>query len=307
MMSDRTGHLVERAAAMLRSGNGLAPATDNDLAVAARAADSMPPPLGLPPPGPPCLDMETLKQAGLALAGPARTRILEEYRIAVGRILHFLRSARSHPEDGKSEAGKSEPGKSKPGNLVMVTSAKPGEGKTFTALNLAASIARNGLGEVLLVDLDVRPTSLSARLGLTDRPGLYDLVATPALRIEDMRVGTAIGGLSCLPAGSRDATIAEPGGGRPVSAALERLRRRFADHFIILDCAPCLSSSDPSTLAALADQIIMVVEAERTQRSELEASLELICTCPNITLLLNKVRLTTNHTFGAYHYYGAKP
>ena len=322
MMSDRTGHLVERAAALLRSGAGLAPATGDDLALAAGAADCMPPPPESPPLGPPGLDMETLKQAGLALAGPARTRILEEYRIAVGRILHILRSARSHPETGKSGAGKSEAGKSEagksqagesepgnpaPGNLVMVTSAKPGEGKTFTALNLAASIARNGLGEVLLVDMDVRPTSLSARLGLTDRPGLYDLVATRALCIEDMRVGTAIGGLSCLPAGSRGATITEPGGGRPVSAALERLRRRFADHVIILDCAPCLSSSDPSTLAALADQIIMVVEAERTQRSELEASLELICTCPNITLLLNKVRLTTNHTFGAYHYYGARP
>ena len=50
----------------------------------------------------------------------------------------------------------------------------------------------------------------------------------------------------------------------------------------------------------------MVVEAERTQRSELDASLELIAACPNITLVLNKVRLTTSHTFGAYYYYGAR-
>ncbi len=306
MMSDRTAHLVERAAALLRSGAGLAPETDNDLAVAARAAD--PPRLPAAPAGAapplerPGLDMAALQQAGLALSGQARTRILDEYRIAVDRILHILRSAAT-----RTEAGNLLPDDQLPRNLLMVTSAKPGEGKTFTALNLAASIAQSGLAEVLLVDMDVSPTSLSARLGLTDASGLYDLVANPVLRVEGTLVRTAIGGLFCLPVGSRAATIAGPGGGRPVSAALERLRRCFAGHVIILDCAPCLSSSDPSTLAALADQIIMVVEAERTQPRELEAALELIRTCPHITLLLNKVRLTTNHTFGAYHYHGARP
>ena len=293
-------HLVERAAALLRGDAGLAaetPATAPPVApvtpaapatIAAHTIPSMAPPV----PEPPRLDIETLKRAGLALSGRARTRISEEYRITVGRILRTLRATKTRTE---------------PSNLLMVTSAKPGEGKSFTALNIAASIAQNGLGEVLLVDMDAKPKSLSATMSLTDAPGLYNLVANPTLRIEDTMVRTAIGGLSYLPIGSRDVTASEPGVSRPVSATIERLRRRFAHHFIILDCAPCLSTSDPSTLAALVDQVVMVVEAERTQRSELESSLDLLRACPNITLVLNKVRLTNSYTFGAYYYYGSKP
>ncbi len=307
MTSNRAGHLIERAAALLRSGAGLLPETDNDLAVAAHAADppaeTAPPPIApapispatiptMAPPlaGPPRLDMETLKRAGLVLGGRGRTRISEELRITVGSILRALRAGKNRLESS---------------NLLMFTSSRPGEGKSFTALNLAAIIAENGQGEVLLVDCDTKPRSLSGLMGLADAPGLYNLVSNPTLRAEDLLLRTGIGGLSYLPVGARDVTAAEPGMTRPVSSAIERLRRRFAHHFIILDCPPCLSTSDPSTLAALVDQIIMVVEAERTQRSEIEASLELIRACPNIVLVLNKVRLTTNSTFGAYYYYGS--
>lgn len=237
--------------------------------------------------------METLQRAGLVLAGHERTRIAEEYRITVGRLLRSLRTAKT----------RADPANPAPGNLLMVTSAKPGEGKSFTALNIAASIAQNGLGEVLLVDMDAKPKSLSALMGLTNAAGLYNLVANPTFRIEDTLIRTVIGGLAYLPVGSREVTATEPGVSRPVSATVERLRRRFAHHFIILDCAPCLSTSDPSTLAGVVDQVVMVVEAERTQRSELEASLELIRACPDISLMLNKIRLTTSCTFGAYYYY----
>jgi receptor protein-tyrosine kinase len=313
MTPDRPGRLVERAAALLRSEAGLAADTDADLATAARPPAPEPPPVAAHPPAapaaplaeppdllammpplpaePPRLDIDTMRRAGLALTGRERTRISEECRITVGRILRNLRTVKSGAE---------------PSNLLLVTSAKPGEGKSFMALNIAASIAQNGLGEVLLVDMDAKPKSLTAMMSLSEAPGLFNLVTNPALRIEDALVRTAFAGLSFLPIGSRDVTATEPGVTRPVSAAIERLSRRFAHHYIILDCAPCLSTSDPSTLAALADQIILVVEAERTQKTELESSLELIKSCPNIALVLNKVRLTSSHTFGAYYYYGSK-
>ena len=312
MNAERGEHLVERAAALLRGSAGLTaePASDPAPPPPAKATAPPPPrtaaPPVMPPPAPaaplpsmapltslelPRLDIETMKRAGLAVSGRERTRISEEYRITVGRILRVLRAAKTRAD---------------PSNLLMVTSAKPAEGKSFTALNIAASIAQNGLGEVLLADMDAKPRSLSALMGLADAPGLYNLVANPALRIEDALIRTAVGGLSFLPIGSREVTSAEPGVSRPVSATVEWLRRRFAHHFILLDCAPCLSTSDPSTLAALVDQIVMVVEAERTQRTEVESSLELIRACPNITLMLNKVRLTNSYTFGAYYYYGAR-
>jgi receptor protein-tyrosine kinase len=326
MNSGQTAHLVERAAALLRGGAGFAGDPDNgvepdngvrpdngvgpdnrvepdnraepanDLAMAIPAAPAeplaIPVPAMPPPPEPRRVEMAALRAAGLTLAGHDRTRIAEEYRITVSRILRALRAAKPHTESS---------------HVLMVTSAKPGEGKSFTALNLAASIAQSRLGEVLLVDMDAKPKSLSGLMGLAAAPGMYNLVVNPALRIEDAMLRTAIAGLSYLPVGSRDITASEPGVSGPVSAMVERLRRRLAHNLIILDCAPCLSISDPSTLASVVDQIVMVVEAEQTQRSELEASLELIRACPNITLVLNKVRFTNSYTFGAYYYYGVEP
>ena len=335
-MADRTAHLVERVAARLRDTAGLAPR--DSAAPLAGAPLAGVPPLSTPPPAPPppsttspisddrepdfvadditpelaplgepmqvprpqgapanlpagapFLDMAALKRGGLALAG-VRSRVTEEYRITVGRILRALRSA-----------NRTGPGSA---NLVMVTSARPGEGKSFSALNLAVSIAQNGLADVLLVDVDAKPRSLSTLLGLRERPGLLDLVDQPDLRAEDLLVRTSVEGFQVLPLGIARAGTADAGVTRALATAIERIRRRFTHHVILLDTAPCLSTSDPSTLAPLVDQVIMVVEAGRTQRAELGASLELIRACPNIVLVLNKVRLTHRHSFGSYYYFG---
>ena len=335
-MADRTAHLVERVAAQLRGPAGLAepepgleftlplppaaapvaPAADIDTGAAphaapARAAEFAYAPLpGTPPGALPgiapgsdpddalpdddipdgiSLEMAVLKRAGLALAG-MRSRTTEEYRITVGRILRALHSG------NRTNAGLA--------NMVMVTSARPGEGKSFSTLNLGASIAQNGLADVLLVDVDGKPRSLTTLLGLRERQGLLDLVGNPALRPEDLVVRTAIQGFSVLPLGLNRSATAEGGVTRAVLSALERVRRRFPRHIVLLDTAPCLSTSDPSTLAPLVDQVVVVVEAGRTQRSELGAALDLIRACPNIILVLNKVRLTHSHSFGSYYYFG---
>ena len=325
-MADRTAHLVERVAARLRGTAGLAPPEPTADPTPHAAAPTPPPPApplappvaddvepdfvadeiapdvpplaappqardqpGNPPAGTPFLDMAALKRGGLALAG-VRSRVTEEYRITVGRILRALRSA-----------NRTGPGSA---NLVMVTSARPGEGKSFSALNLAVSIAQNGLADVLLVDVDAKPRSLSTLLGLRERPGLLDLVDQPDLRAEDLLVRTSVEGFQVLPLGIARAGTAEAGVTRALATAIERIRRRFTHHVILLDTAPCLSTSDPSTLAPLVDQVIMVVEAGRTQRAELGASLELVRACPNVILVLNKVRLTHRHSFGSYYYFG---
>ena len=254
------------------------------------------------------LDMAALKRGGLALAG-MRSRTTEEYRITVGRILRALHAGRS----GGAAAGPTQgnPGIGNPAlnhqgiaNLIMVTSARPGEGKSFSTLNIAASIAQNGLADVLLVDVDGKPRSLTSLLGLRERQGLLDLVGNAALRPEDLVVRTAIPGFAVLPLGLNRSATAEGGVTRAVIAAIERVRRRFPRHIVMLDTAPCLSTSDPSTLAPLVDQIVMIVEAGRTQRSELGAGLELVRACPNIVMVLNKVRLSHSHSFGSYYYFG---
>ena len=246
-------------------------------------------------PAPLTLDLVTLERAGMVVGRKARTRISEEFRVTVGQILRSVR-------------GSYTPGRGA-GNLVMITSARPGEGKSFSSLNIAGSIAQHTQREVLLVDIDAKQNALSDQLGIGDRPGLIDLALTPNLRIEDTIVRTITPNLSFMPVGVRRVDSLEGGAegtvARPITALIERLGRRFANHIVLLDAPPCLSTSDPSTLAPFVGQVVMVVEAERTQRSEVLAALDLIKACPTITLMLNKIRVTTSYTFGAYHYFGS--
>ena len=237
------------------------------------------------------IDHAMLERAGMVVGRKLRTRISEEFRITVGAILRSLK-------------GSYTPGRGA-GNLLMVTSSRPGEGKSFTSLNVAGSIAQHTQREVLLVDVDAKQHSLTDLIGIGDQPGLIDLAANANLRIEDTIIRTAISNLSFLPVGVRREDGGDMAGDsvpRPVTSLIERLGRRFPNHLILLDAPPCLSTSDPSTLAPHVGQIVMVVEAERTQRAEVLASLDLIKACPQIILLLNKIKVTTSYTFGAYHY-----
>ena len=249
---------------------------------------------GAAQPGQPPLSLDVLQAAGMVVARTARTRISEEYRIVLGRVLRALRE--EHAGAGASNAAAS--------NLVMVTSARPGEGKSFTSLNLAGSIAQHTAEKVLLVDLDAKLRPVTVLLGAQDGPGFYDLVANPALRPDAVIRATAIPNLLFLPVGRRLADASGAMDAQPITATIMRLSRLYPKHVIVLDAPPCLSTSDPHTVAPIVGQVVMVIEAERTQRTEVEAALELVRVCPTITMLLNKVRLTTSHTFGAYDYYG---
>lgn len=276
----------------LAPGLPLATAPRNTEAVRPSPAAGPSSTLSLQPP--PIVQLDALERAGMVVARTTRTRISEEYRIAIGRILRVLHE--SSDTQGTS-------------NLLMVTSARPGEGKSFTALNLAGSIAQNGTDAVLLVDVDPKVKPLSDQLGLGDVQGFLDLVSDPSLRPEDLLRVTAIPNLAVMPIGTRLGGAAQTVNGtasmRPIIPTIARLARRFPKHLIMLDAPPCLSTSDPHTLAPHVGQVVVVVEAERTQRSEVEAAVDLVRVCPSITLLLNKVRMTTSHTFGAYDYFGS--
>ncbi|KAA5608661.1 P-loop NTPase family protein [Rhodovastum atsumiense] len=239
------------------------------------------------PPSSRRIDLPAMLKGGLATAGKARSRIAEEFRVTVVRALHYLREGRA-PEALP--------------NVILVTSAIPGEGKTFTAFNLAASIAGNWLGDVLLVDTDTKLGSLSSLLDVGTAAGLLNYAADDNLSLGDLVFQTGVAGLHFLPIGASNATAEDGSVVRPIGTAIERISRELPGHIIVLDCAPCLSSSDAVAFAPLAAEVIMVIEAGRTQRSEIDISLELIRSCRNISLVLNKVRFTTTATFGAYYH-----
>ena len=237
-----------------------------------------------------------MARAGLIIETEGRTRLGDEFRIAASRLHSVVK--------GSIAAGE------RCGNTVLITSTRPAEGKSFAALNIAASLARTGSRPVLLVDADAKVRCLSELIGLAGTPGLLDLAADDAIDPERLVVGTPVPGLSILPLGDPQAGL-EPGErSQPLPSAAELLSRRFAGSTVVIDTGPLLATSDPSVLAPVVSQVMMVVEAGRTQRSELEAALEMVKACPKVVLLLNKQAGRNRSSFGAYSYTGeyyAKP
>ena len=241
------------------------------------------------PPGPGSIDAVALERAGMVDWSRTRSRVSEEFRLVQRQI---LRNAFAPPG--------ADPGFS---NLLMVTSARPGEGKSFTAVNLAGSIARQGNHHVLLVDADSKRDSICYPMGLADAPGLLDLAANPKLDPGPMIVKTPIDQLSILPIGRERERSPVLFSSQDMIKLIQSLGRRYADRLLVLDAPPCLSTSDPAVLAPVVGQILFVVEAERTQRGEIEASLDLLQACPTIALVLNKQQISSRYTFGAYSSY----
>ncbi len=284
-----TSHLIERAAAhLLRSGTapaGLAGSTrylecpEDEGAAPANAQ--------APRRATPEIELARLEGAGLIVAGQGRSRVVEELRIIQQQIIRAAFAAL--PDAGTAFA-----------NLAMITSARPGEGKSFVALNLAANIARQGDHRVVLIDTDPKPSSLGDKLGLREAPGLLDLAADPSLDPERVLHGTAVENLSVMTLGRARERGAELFASKPMAHVLHGLARRRSDRLLVLDASPCLATSDPAALAPVVGQILFVVQAERTQREEVEAGLDMLQTCPAISLLLNKMRQTSRHAFAAY-------
>jgi receptor protein-tyrosine kinase len=287
----RRPHLVERAADAARAalaGNApLARAPRPPLA-AVEALPAAVETVVLPAPqsqavGPPGRDEPApitralLRRAGLVgEVGSAR----EEIALVREQV---LRSVEAMP-----------PAEGREARLVVITSARSGEGKSFAALNLAASITEGTHRPVILVDAEPSANSLTALLGLGDAPGLEQLRDAGGPDPVQLLRRAEIPGLFVLPHGT-----AEPPGARgsAIAAALLHLAARLSDHLILLDTPACLESSIAGLLAAAAGQVALVVEAERTKRAEVETALDILDACPTLQLVLNRAALRVSDRF----------
>jgi receptor protein-tyrosine kinase len=235
-----------------------------------------------------------LDTARLALAGTVdwtadRTPVMEELRLIKRRL---LRRAFDNREAGNSLS-----------HLVMVTSAKPREGKTFAATNIAISISLEEDYNVLLVDADIRRQALRQNLGLEANQGFVDLLLNPSLDMADVLLRTNIPRLSVLPAGTMSDRAPELLASGRMRDLIDDMARRYDDRIILFDTAPCLVSSDAATLAAHVGQVVFVVEAEQTQQHEIIAALNLISACPEISFILNKAQPLATTSYGGYGAY----
>lgn len=187
------------------------------------------------------------------------------------------------------------------GRTVVVTSARPGDGKTVTALNLAIAAARDE-GEVLLVDADVRRQGLTRLTEISPAPGLTDL-ADEHEPLETCLASVPLADdrrLPVVPCGSSVPDAAgffrTPG----FRKALTRIRER-AD-LTILDAPPLLAVADASAVASQADGIVIVVLQGTPRRllEEVRERLDFVGT-PVLGYVFNRAPIRSRRQYG-YHY-----
>jgi exopolysaccharide/PEP-CTERM locus tyrosine autokinase len=189
-------------------------------------------------------------------------------------------------------------------NLIMVTSALPGEGKSFTAVNLAMSIAMELDRTVLLVDADVARPSLPRVLGLPEQKGLMDVLQDKSLKLSDVLLRSNIDKLTILTAGTQDAHATELLASEVMGRLLNEMARRYPDRVIIFDSPPLLMTTEARVLATRLGQIVFVVRAEQTPQSAVKEALATIETCPVKLMVLNQTRNVEHVAYGYEYGYG---
>jgi protein-tyrosine kinase len=156
---------------------------------------------------------------------------------------------------------------------IMVTSAMPGDGKTFVSANLAVSIA-SGIDEhVLLVDCDLRRSSMHKMFGLSSSDGLHEYL-TGKRQLSDLLIRTKINKLSLLPAGYPPKNPSELLASGAVKSFLEEIRSRYDDRIIILDTPPSQVLAEANILSNFVDGIIFVIRADKTPRELIRKAID---------------------------------
>ena len=231
------------------------------------------------------LNLARLQEQGMLTHDGGRSSVAEDFRI-IKRPL--LRQARASGGDAIRH-----------GNLIVVTSAMPGEGKTYCAINLAMSIAMEMDITVLLVDADVARPSVLKVLGLAPEPGLMDVLLDPQLAMADVILKTNVANLSILPAGRSNKHATELLASRAMSRLLAEIASRYADRIVVFDSPPLLITSEAHALVGQMGQVVMVVEAETTTQHAVKEALRQIDACEHIHLIYNKTK-----SFPGNDYYG---
>jgi len=236
------------------------------------------------------LDVESLAINGYVTPNAPRAAIADQFRVIKRPLLANATGKGAAPVPN--------------GNLIMVTSAMPGEGKSFTAVNLAMSIAMELDYRVLLVDADVSRPSLRKTLNLEAGPGLMDLLIDSNLKMADVLLRTNVDKLSLLLSGTPHPRATELLASDAMTALIEELGQRYPDRIIIFDSPPLLLTTEARVLASHMGQILMVVHAEKTLRSQVLHALTTIDACPVKLLMLNQARGGDQDAYGYGYGYG---
>ena len=221
------------------------------------------------------LDLDALAAANIVTPSAPRSLVADQFRVIKRPLISNA--------IGKGAATSAH------ANLIMVTSALAGEGKSFTSVNLAISIAAELDHTVMLVDADVARPSLPRMLGVPDGPGLLDLLDGSA-DMADVLLKTNIDKLTLLRSGTPHARATEMLASEAMRQLLDDMSSRYPDRIIIFDSPPLLLTTEARALATNMGQIVVVVQAGKTSQANVQRALSTIEACPLKLMLLNQTR-----------------
>ncbi|MDD1613321.1 MAG: XrtA-associated tyrosine autokinase [Methylococcaceae bacterium] len=234
------------------------------------------------------IEWRHLSELGFVAPGDSNTKAIEEYRNIKRPIVSNA--------FGKGSVGINR------ANLILVTSSLPGEGKTFTAINLALSIANERDRQVLLIDADVARPSVSKVLGIKSGPGLIDYLDGQDIPFSDVIVNTSMPGFRVVPAGKLHKHSTELLSSNKMALLAEELSSRYPDRIVIFDSPPLLAATQGEILSKLVGQVVLVVEAERTLQSMVMESVDKLASCDVVLAVFNKSNRSMDAGYYGYGY-----
>ena len=191
--------------------------------------------------------------------------------------------------------------------VIMITSALPGDGKTFTSINLALNMALERDISVLLVDCDVAKRHISQIMGLQEDSGLLDALVDDSVDAESLVVQTNLRGLSILPAGKRVESTAELLSSNRMRQIASQLCAHNPRRIMLLDSPPLLITNEGRALVKIARQVVVVVRAGQTPRLAVQEAVALFDETQAGGIVLNQVAVNDRgdyYGYGAYGPYG---
>jgi len=197
------------------------------------------------------------------------------------------------------------PSSGKSPRSIMVTSAVPGEGKSFVAANLAISIAQSIQEYVLLIDCDIRRPCVHTRFGFDDIPGLSDYLTNGA-SISSLILKTQVNKLSILPGGKPPHNPSELLSSQHMSKLLEEVTERYSDRYIVIDSPPPKLTAESAALSRQVDGVLLVIEYGGTPRKMVLDLIEMMGKEKIIGVIFNKLdmRFPSYYGLGKYRKYG---
>lgn len=171
-------------------------------------------------------------------------------------------------------------------NLLMVTSAMIGEGKSLTATNLAISMAQEYDLTVLLVDADLRRPSIHSYLGFEQTIGLSDCLQD-GLDIGEAIIKTDISKLSVISAGREVPKPLELFASKKMQVLMTQIKNRYKDRYVIIDTPPLLPFAETRSLAHIVDGVVFVIQEGVTPQESVIEAMEILKGCPILGVVLN--------------------